>query len=61
MGLALCESTIKRALSPTATNRHLLSQIRSPNAEYVQTCFYQRLNKSKLVFAAEMTLDVGTA
>ena len=35
---------MKRALSPTATNRHLISYIRSPKTEKVQTCPCLRLN-----------------
>ena len=54
-------STIKRALSPTATNRHLISYIRSPKTEKVPTCSRLRLNTSKLDFTVKMTLAVGTA
>ena len=46
-------STIKYVLSPTATNRHLISWSRSPKTEKVQTCSRLRLNISKLVFCRE--------
>ena len=53
-------STIKKALSPIATNRHLIFRFDHPKTEKVQTCSRLRLKTSKLVFAVNMTLAVGT-